>query len=152
MRDNFKEFEKKALFIVLFLIFSNCFSQSVVGNWLVTDEKQKVVTSIISIQKQGQFYDGKIIKIFETKGVKKVKICQSYTRCKKNKSVLGLTIIQNMVCKNGDHCDHGRILDPRDGDLYHATMRLMHNGNALRVRGYIFIPLLGKSVVWQRMK
>ncbi len=155
-KNNTGLFSKNSQFIVFLLLFFapilNCFSLTVAGNWIAEDEKTHEPTSIILIQKRGQFYNGKIIKIFEAKGVKEVGICQSCAGSRKNQSILGLTIIENMVCSDGQNCKDGMILDPRDGNVYHAKMELSKNGDFLNVRGYIFIPLLGKSVVWQRQE
>ena len=68
----------------------------------------------------------------------------------KNKPILGLTIIKNMVC-GAEFCAKGTILDPRNGDLYHATMKLVNQGQQLKVRGYLGISLFGKTVVWNRV-
>jgi uncharacterized protein (DUF2147 family) len=43
----------------------------------------------------------------------------------------------------------GHITDPRDGSTY--RMRLWLDGSGrLHLRGYLLIPLLGRSVVWTR--
>ena len=40
-----------------------------------------------------------------------------------------------------------RIVDPRDGSVYRARMRLDAE-HRLHLRGYIGIPLLGRTQVW----
>ena len=44
---------------------------------------------------------------------------------------------------------NGRIIDPRDGQSYGLEMRLDREGR-LRVRGYLGLPLLGRTEVWTR--
>lgn len=153
-KNNFLKYVKMPYFMAFLMIFFSVdllsFTSQIAGQWQTFDEKTKQPTSVISIQPQGSFYEGKIVKILEAKGVKKVDYCQSCIGERKNKPVLGLTIIQNMRCRE-TRCNGGMILDPRNGDLYHATMSLIRNGEYLRVRGYIFMPLFGKSVIWKRM-
>lgn len=43
----------------------------------------------------------------------------------------------------------GTIYSPREGKTYTAEFTMPDNGT-LKVRGYVFIPLLGKTQVWTR--
>lgn len=122
---------------------------SVVGNWITFDSKTKQPSSIIHIDKKGLFYAGKIIKTFPVPDEIKSKICTACKGDQHNQPILGLEIIQHMVC-NGSACRNGLITDPRDGKVYHAQMRLTDDGQYLRVHGYVGIPLFGKTVIWKR--
>lgn len=44
----------------------------------------------------------------------------------------------------------GKIYKADDGDIYNATLNVM-SGDKMEVRGYIGIPLLGKSQTWTRV-
>ena len=45
----------------------------------------------------------------------------------------------------------GTILDPRDGKIYKATMKVTPDGRTLMVRGYIGIEMLGQNQYWTRL-
>ena len=47
--------------------------------------------------------------------------------------------------------DDGKILDPANGKFYDCILKLSENPNQLNVRGYIGIPLLGRSQAWLRV-
>ena len=63
----------------------------------------------------------------------------------------GLQIIYGFRRDGGDPRKwvEGHVYDPETGDLYHANITVL-DANHLRLRGYIGIPLLGKSQVWTR--
>ncbi|HET9885438.1 MAG TPA: DUF2147 domain-containing protein [Candidatus Binatia bacterium] len=41
-------------------------------------------------------------------------------------------------------------MDPENGKIYRAKMKLEDSGNALHVRGFIGISLLGRTQIWVR--
>jgi uncharacterized protein (DUF2147 family) len=59
----------------------------------------------------------------------------------------GLTILTDAV-KTGPDEWTGHITDPRDGQTYHARLSLDDSGQ-LHMRGYVGVPLLGQTVIWQ---
>jgi uncharacterized protein (DUF2147 family) len=63
--------------------------------------------------------------------------------------ICGLQIISEMRRSGPTAWGEGRIYDPDSGKTYQATMTL-EEADALRLRGYIGIPLLGASQLWRR--
>jgi len=63
----------------------------------------------------------------------------------------GSVIIQGMHFDGGQTWSGGSIYDPGNGSSYHCTMELLASGD-LKVRGYIGVPLLGRSQVWTRYR
>lgn len=125
---------------------------SAAGFWQTVDPDTGKISAVIQIWRnpKDNMYYGKLYRIFEEGGHKKSDRC---IRCKgelKNKPMLGLTIVYHMVDMGQGYYQKGRVLDPRDGSLYHAQMRLLDDGKVLKLRGYVLIPLFGKSAVWKR--
>jgi uncharacterized protein (DUF2147 family) len=52
--------------------------------------------------------------------------------------------------KQGDEYQGGEILDPENGKIYRARMRLVDDGKKLDVRGFIGFSLFGRSQIWLR--
>ncbi len=64
---------------------------------------------------------------------------------------LGLEIIRGMQQEAEDKYGGGTILDPRDGKIYKATMKVTPDGQTLIVRGYIGVEMLGENQYWTRL-
>jgi uncharacterized protein (DUF2147 family) len=62
--------------------------------------------------------------------------------------IMGLRIVQGFRFDDGEWRD-GTIYDPNNGKTYRC--RMWFDGETLRVRGYIGIPLLGRSTSWTRV-
>ena len=68
---------------------------------------------------------------------------------KRQQPICGLQIIGDMTASGPTTWNEGWIYDPDSGKRYHATLTL-EGDDALRLRGYIGIPLLGASQLWRR--
>ncbi len=75
------------------------------------------------------------------------------TRCSDDRHglrIIGLLLIRHLRPQNGEYVG-GDILDPDTGRIYGCTLRLTDGGRQLIMRGYLGIPLLGRSQTWQRV-
>jgi len=125
---------KIVLFLISVVFVSNTYAQSIVGKWKTIDDETGKEKSIVEIYiKDGKAY-GKIIKLFRTPDEDQDPICDLCTDRRKDKKVLGMTIITEMV-KDDDEWDDGEILDPNNGKIYDC--KLWVEDGKLQVRGYI---------------
>jgi uncharacterized protein (DUF2147 family) len=68
-----------------------------------------------------------------------------------SRPIIGLPLLAGFV--SGDEPNKwtdGEIYNPEDGDTYSCTMTLLEDGR-LEVRGYVGLPLFGKSQIWTRV-
>jgi hypothetical protein len=77
-------------------------------------------------------------------------LCTACTGDQKNQPSLGLIMIKGMQ-RSGRLYQKGSILDPRDGSVYGATMEVTTDGQKLKLRGYLGIPLFGSTQTWKRL-
>ena len=119
------------------------------GLWAQVEENGKVGGWFLIAERNG-IYEGTIVKMFLQPGEDPNPICTKCSGEEKNQPSMGLTIIKGMKRKGMDYQD-GTILDPRDGSVYHALMKVSPDGQSLTVRGYLGISLLGRSQTWKRL-
>lgn len=136
--------------LVLFLMLLFCqmsFSQTIFGKWKTIDDETGKEKGIVEIfERNGKIF-GRIIDILDIEH--KHHKCEKCEGEDKNKPILGLTIIKGMK-KNGNEYEGGKILDPKNGKSYHCKITL-DGKDKLIVRGYIGIPLFGRSQTWIRL-
>jgi uncharacterized protein (DUF2147 family) len=120
------------------------------GFWQQSDDDGFVGGWFYFSEKNG-LYEGRLVKMFKKPGSPDFsEKCEKCEGDQKNAPMLGLTIVKGMK-RDGRNYEEGSILDPRDGTLYHAQMKLSADGKELEVRGYLGIPLLGQTQVWKRL-
>lgn len=135
--------------ILAFCITAFAQADKMVGKWKTIDDKDGSEKSVIYIFKatNGKYY-GKIEKLFKNPD----KLCTECDGNNKNKPILGMMVINNMVEKDGK-LTGGTILDPTTGKTYKCNISMDTDKNdKLIVRGSLDKSgLIGRSQTWVRM-
>ena len=121
------------------------------GLWQALDSDTKEPTGWFVIADHNGVFDGIIAKMFLKPGEDANAVCDKCKDDRKDHTWLGLEIIRGMKSEGEDKFGGGTILDPRDGKIYKATMKVTPDGQTLVVRGYIGFELLGKNQYWTRL-
>ena len=126
-------------------------STSPAGAWKTIDDATKKEKSVVRIVDNGGVYSGRIEKLLESTMAPDA-VCKECTDDRKDKPVVGLLIVRNMKQSADDKSvyEGGDILDPANGKVYKAKMKLIDNGTKLEVRGFVGISLLGRTQTWIR--
>jgi uncharacterized protein (DUF2147 family) len=119
-----------------------------VGLWKTIDDKTHKPRGTVRIYEENGRYFGRIESSFNAAEEKK--ICEKCSDDRKDQPILGLVILRGMM-KHGTEYSGGEILDPETGTVYKCLFTLSEDGEKLRVRGYFFAPLIGRTQVWMRM-
>jgi uncharacterized protein (DUF2147 family) len=122
---------------------------SPVGVWKTIDDATGKPKALVRISESHGELHGRIEKLFHDAGKDPNPKCEKCEGALKGQPVVGMTILTSMK-KNGNAYIGGRILDPANGKVYNSTMALTDGGKKLEVRGYIGVPMLGRTQTWLR--
>lgn len=123
------------------------------GLWKNVDDVSGKPRALIRITEANGTLLGKIEKVFP--GPKEDPKEDPNPRCdkcegaNKNAPVIGLVILSGLTKEGGEYVG-GQILDPDNCKVYRSKVRLTDSGKKLDVRGYIGVPVLGRSQTWLR--
>ena len=123
------------------------------GLWKTIDDETKKEKSLIRITESGGVFTGKLEKLLDPTA-KADAVCDKCSDERKDKRVVGLTILRNVVKDAEDQTlwSGGDILDPNNGKVYKVRLRPIDGGKRLEVRGYVGMPMLGRTQTWVRVE
>ena len=134
--------------IYLFLIFTQLsYCQNIIGKWKTIDDNTGKEKSIVEIYEKAGKYFGKITQLYDVASQNKK--CDKCEGENKNKPIIGLVIIKNMI-KDGVVFSGGTITDPSNGKVYSCKFENIKN-DKITVRGFIGFSLFGRSQTWIRL-
>lgn len=119
---------------------------SPVGLWKTIDDETGEAKSLVRVALVDGLLSGRIEKIL-TPGRENA-VCKACEGSLKDQPVVGMQILQNMKWDD-DQFEGGTILDPNNGKTYKCLVWL-EGAKKLNVRGYIGVPMFGRSQIWLR--
>lgn len=122
---------------------------SPVGLWKTIDDESGKPKSLIRITENGGELSGKIEKLFRAPDQDQDPKCVKCDGALKDQPIIGMTILTGLK-KDGDGYSGGRIIDPASGKTYKSKLSVAEDGKKLNVRGYIGLPVLGRTQIWLR--
>jgi uncharacterized protein (DUF2147 family) len=138
------------LSISIFISFAHAQSSDpVLGVWKTMDEKTNQPSSLIRLDEKNGELIGTVTELISTPGEVLVTHCNLCKDERKGKPIIGMTIMKGLKRVAPGHWSGGEILDPEEGEIYKVKITIV-NDKTLEVRGYIGIPLLGRTQIWVR--
>ncbi|TDP63514.1 DUF2147 domain-containing protein [Roseateles toxinivorans] len=123
-----------------------------VGLWKTIDDDGKTEKSLVRISENAGVLSGTIEKVFDPS--KQDAKCDKCSDERKDKLVVGMNIIRNIKQDADDKglWAGGEILDPNTGKIYKARLKPVDGGKKMEMRGYIGMPMLGRTQTWIRVE
>lgn len=140
-------------FIISVLFSSTAIAQdaSPVGVWKTIDDQTGKPKSLVRITDNNGELRGKVERLFREPDDEQNPKCDKCTDERKDQPIIGMVILTGMK-KEGSEYNGGQILDPASGKIYKSKMSLSEGGKKLDVRGYIGVPMLGRTQTWERVE
>jgi len=140
-----------ALLLPVLLLPGVAFAQqaSPVGQWRTIDDHSGKPRSTVEVYANADgTLSARIVRMIDqSKGPNP--LCDACRGARHGKPVVGMVIAWGLH-RDGDSWSGGRILDPDNGREYAVKFTPGADGRTLEVRGYIGMPMLGRTQVWQR--
>ncbi len=143
---------KTTLAVSLLFFAGHAFAQmSPVGLWKTIDDDTKKEKSLVRIKETNGVFSGTIEKLLDP-ATKQDAVCDKCADERKDKPVLGMTILRNLKQSADDKgvYDGGDIVDPNNGKIYRTRLKPVEDGKKLEMRGYIG-PFY-RTQVWLRVE
>lgn len=122
---------------------------SPVGLWKSIDDATGKPKALIRISENNGELSGKIEKLFRAPEEDQNPLCVKCEGALKDQPVIGMTILSGLK-KDGEEYSGGQIIDPANGKVYKSKLTVVDDGQKLNVRGYIGMPMLGRTQTWLR--
>ena len=121
-----------------------------VGVWKTIDDKTKAERAQVRITETGGVLSGRIEKLLAA-DAKQDAVCDKCSDDRKDKPMVGLEIVRGVKKSEAENTwDSGTILDAAEGKVYKVRMQPVEGGKKLEVRGFVGMPMLGRTQTWIR--
>lgn len=126
---------------------------SPVGLWQTIDDKTGQPRSHVRIVEADGALEGRVEKVLNRQPDDDPDgLCRPCKGERKDKPVVGMTILWGLKPDGGTVWAGGEILDPKNGKTYRCKMTVVDGGAKLDVRGFIGVSLIGRTQTWVRLE
>jgi uncharacterized protein (DUF2147 family) len=123
-----------------------------VGVWKTIDDTTKTERAQVRITDNAGVLSGKIEKLLAADAKQDAK-CDKCADDRKDQPIIGMEILRGVKKAEADNLwDGGTILDAGEGKVYKVRLQPADGGKKLEVRGYIGMPMLGRTQSWIRVE
>jgi len=137
---------KSIIVVSLLCLSGTAWSESPVGLWRTVSDKTGKSEAIVEIWVDDGELRGKTVHLIDPE--QPDPLCTLCEGEHKDQPVLGMTILWGLS-QSGAEWKDGKILDPNNGQVYSANLKVNSRGE-LELRGFVGFALLGRTQTWYR--
>jgi len=119
------------------------------GTWKTIDDTTGKPKSLVVITESNGVLQGKIEKLFRGADEDQNPKCVNCKDARKDQPIIGMVMLSGLKY-DGKEWSGGEITDPATGKVYKSKAELTEGGTKLQVRGYVGLPMFGRSQTWVR--
>jgi len=141
----------KCLFVLVLVWSGPAWGQAStpVGLWQTVSDRTGQPDGLVRILEVDGEYIGTVVAVYSPPAPDAHPLCELCQGDLKDRPIVGMNILRG-VRRTANTYSTGEILDPDEGQVYKCRIALLDDGRKLEVRGYIGIPLFGRSQTWIR--
>ncbi len=122
---------------------------SPVGRWKTFDDRTGKARGIVDIREENGKLYGTVESLIDPPAPNPT--CYLCSGDLKDKPVVGMQVLSGLQ-NEGNQWTGGQVLDPETGKSYRVSIMLENGGKKLRMRGYILMPMFGRTQHWTRVE
>jgi len=144
---------QKTLIALALIVAGSAWAQTTpVGLWKTIDDKTKSERALVRITESGGVFSGRIEKLLAADAKPDAK-CDKCEDDRKGMPIVGMEIVRGVKKADAENTwDGGTILDSVEGKVYKVRMQSADGGKKLEVRGFVGMPMLGRTQTWLRVE
>jgi uncharacterized protein (DUF2147 family) len=119
----------------------------VIGKWKYVDAQDGEEKSIVEIYEVNDRYNGRIIELLPSSRRTHCDRCYGDL---KGKPLTGMVVLYDLK-KTSNGGRDGKLIDPSSGKIFSCYIEL-ESQDRLKLRGYLGVPSVGKTMYYNRVK
>ena len=119
------------------------------GLWRTYSDRTGEADGLVRVVEVDGEFEGTVQAVFSPPASSPNPLCEECGGELRNAPIVGMKILRRLRW-DAEQYSGGEILDPDDGKVYRCSMRLVDGGRKLEVRGFVGIPLFGRTQTWLR--
>ena len=135
------------IIITLFLSLGLYAQDPIEGLWKTVYEENNEPSSFIRLQVKNGELTGTIVKLFDFDDDF---LCARCPGEKKDQPIVGMDLVYGLT-QEDDMWTGGLLINPQNGKTYRCRLYL-EDDDTINLRGYFFIPAIGKTIKWYRVE
>ena len=124
-------------------------AQSPAGLWTTYSDRSGKADGLVRITEESGELQGIVEAVFSPPAPSAHPLCEECPGDLRNQPIVGMKILRGLRWDGGQYSG-GEILDPDEGRFYRCSVRITDGGQKLELRGYVGIPLFGRTQTWTR--